>query len=127
MEDGWSIKAMHREIMLSATYQLSTDVDEKNLAQDPANHLLWRANLQQRLDAEALRDSLLAVSGELDPSMGGPPVPLGETNLPADGVCVGRQDEAGCGACAFRFSESECYERAAAGDGGSDAAAVFHE
>jgi hypothetical protein len=80
VERGWSIKAMHREIMLSATYQLSTDIDEKNLAADPANHLLWRANLQQRLDAEALRDSLLAVSGQLDSSIGGPPAPLGETN-----------------------------------------------
>jgi hypothetical protein len=80
VESGWSMKAMHREIMLSETYQLSTDIDEKNLAQDPANRLLWRANLQQRLDAEALRDALLAVSGELDPSIGGPPVPLGDTN-----------------------------------------------
>ena len=79
---------MHREIMLSATYQLSTDLDEKNLAKDPANRLLWRANLAQRLDAEALRDSLLAVSGELDDSMGGPPVPFGDSELPPDGLCA---------------------------------------
>ena len=68
---------MHREIMLSETYQLSTDNDEKNFAKDPANRLLWRANLQQRLDVEALRDSLLAVSGDLDLSIGGPSIPLG--------------------------------------------------
>jgi hypothetical protein len=80
VEGGFSIKAMHREIMLSATYQLSTEQDERNVAQDPANLLLWRANLQQRLDVEALRDSLLAVSGKLDLTVGGPPVDLCDTN-----------------------------------------------
>jgi hypothetical protein len=81
VEKQWSIKAMHREIMLSATYQLSTDSNDTNLAEDQANRLLWRANLQQRLDAEALRDSLLSVSGNLDCSIGGPPVPFGEKNF----------------------------------------------
>ena len=59
---------------------MSTDTDEANLAKDPGNRWLWRANLQQRLDAEALRDSLLAVSGELDTKIGGPPVAPGESN-----------------------------------------------
>nr|MDQ2899750.1 DUF1553 domain-containing protein [Acidobacteriota bacterium] len=77
---GWSIKAMHREIMLSATYQLSTDRDEIAAARDPANRLLWRANLRPRLDIEALRDSLLAVSGQLDLKVGGPPAPLDDKN-----------------------------------------------
>ncbi len=80
VEHGWSIKEMHREIMLSATYQLAAIEDGKNAEQDPANRLLWRANLQQRLDAEALRDALLAVSGQLDPAIGGPSLPLTDTN-----------------------------------------------
>ena len=72
---------MHREIMLSADVSIEHGRRTKqNFAQDPANRLLWRANLQQRLDAEALRDSLLAVSGELDLSMGGPSIPLGDEN-----------------------------------------------
>lgn len=77
---GWSIKAIHREILLSATYQLSTDRDRIAAAQDPANRLLWRANLRPRLDIEALRDSLLAVSGKLDPKIGGAPAPLDDKN-----------------------------------------------
>ncbi|MDQ6664247.1 MAG: PSD1 and planctomycete cytochrome C domain-containing protein, partial [Acidobacteriota bacterium] len=77
---GWSVKAMHREIMLSAVYQLSSGRDETAAAQDPANRLLWRANLRPRLDVEALRDSLLAVSGKLDLKIGGPPSPLDDKN-----------------------------------------------
>jgi hypothetical protein len=73
---GWSVKAMHREIMLSAAYALSTDQVEEYAEKDLENRLLWRANLVQRLDIEALRDSLLAVSGSLDRSMGGPPAPV---------------------------------------------------
>ena len=80
VESGWSMKAMHREIMLSSVYQLSTDTSETNVARDPANRLHWRANLQQRLDWEALRDSLLAVSGQLDSTIGGPSAPLTDTN-----------------------------------------------
>ena len=66
VESGWSIKAMHREIMLSATYALSTDHAGRTSHKDPDNRLLWRANLRPRLDAEAIRDSLLAVAGTLD-------------------------------------------------------------
>ena len=80
VERKWSIKAMHREIMLSETYQRSTDTDDKNMALDPANRLLWRSSLRQRLDIEALRDSMLAVSGELDRTVGGASVPLDDTN-----------------------------------------------
>ncbi len=80
VEQRWSMKAMHREIMLSATYQLAAIDDANDSAEDPANRLLWRANLQQRLDAEALRDALLAVSGQLDATMGGPSLPLADTN-----------------------------------------------
>ena len=75
VEKGWSVKAMHREIMLSAAYQLSAEYSEHNFAVDPDNRLLWRAN-RQRLDAESLRDALLYVSGDLDLKMGGPPEKL---------------------------------------------------
>ena len=80
VESGWSVKAVHREIMLSSTYRLSTAHVAKNFEQDPDNKLLWRANLIQRLDAEALRDSILAVSGKLDPKAGGPPEDFSDDN-----------------------------------------------
>ena len=72
IENNWSIKAMHREIMLSATYGLSTQYSEKNFTTDPDNVLFWRGN-RRRLDAEALRDSLLYVAGNLDVTRGGEP------------------------------------------------------
>src|SRR5439155_24127923 len=80
VEKGWSVKSLHREILLSATYQLSTDHNEANASKDPENRWLWRANLRQRFDAEELRDSLLAVAGKLDFAMYGPPEPLTDTN-----------------------------------------------
>jgi hypothetical protein len=75
---GWSMKALHREILLSATYRMSCDRDEANTAVDPANRLLWRMN-RQRLDVEAWRDALLAASGELDARLGGPPADIGNS------------------------------------------------
>jgi uncharacterized protein DUF1553 len=75
VDNGWSIKRMHREIMLSATYALSADYSAVNVDADPDDKLLWRANVR-RLDAEAIRDSLLFVSGKLDPTIGGPAIPL---------------------------------------------------
>ncbi len=72
---GWSLKAIHREIMLSQTYQLSSRVDPRNQDADPDNTLLWRMN-RRRLEVEAWRDSMLAVSGNLDRSLGGPSQPL---------------------------------------------------
>jgi hypothetical protein len=73
----YSLKALHREIMLSATYQLSSDYSEENFAKDSDDRLLWRFN-RRRLDVEALRDSVLFVSGDLDPALGGPSVQLTE-------------------------------------------------
>ncbi|WP_233198911.1 MULTISPECIES: PSD1 and planctomycete cytochrome C domain-containing protein [Pirellulaceae] len=67
--EGWSLKKLHRQIMLSETYQRSSDTLEANAATDPDNHWYWRANVQ-RLEAESLRDSLLQVSGKLDTSQG---------------------------------------------------------
>jgi hypothetical protein len=75
IDEGWSIKKLHRQIMLSATYQQAS-LDRRECRQvDPENRLLWRMN-RRRLDFEALRDSLLWASGELDLSVGGPPSPL---------------------------------------------------
>ncbi len=71
VRSGWSIKAMHRLILSSAVYQQSSSAAAATVARDPANRLWSRMN-RRRLDAEALRDSLLAVSGKLDRTIGGP-------------------------------------------------------
>jgi len=70
--DGWSLKKLHRTILLSATYRQSTTASPAALAADPDNLLLARF-LPHRLEFEALRDTLLAVSGRLDPTPGGLP------------------------------------------------------
>jgi hypothetical protein len=101
MNEGWSLKKLHRVIMLSAVYQQSSDVAQASSLQvsklpvsatatqnalqpadkmsaiqiDPENRLLWHFN-RQRLDFETMRDSLLAVSGELDAKSGGKPVEM---------------------------------------------------
>ncbi len=75
IESGWSLKALHRDIMLSATYQLSSAPDDHNLGIDGDNRFLWRMN-RQRLDVESWRDALLFVSGKLDRTMGGPTTDL---------------------------------------------------
>jgi hypothetical protein len=75
IESGWSLKALHRDIMLSATYQLSSADDAHNLTVDGDDRLLWRMS-RQRLDVEEWRDSLLFVAGKLDPKMGGPTTDL---------------------------------------------------
>ena len=65
MENGWSIKKMLREIVLSRTYQLATQHSAQNFATDPDNSLFWRMGTRS-LDAESLRDAMLAVSGQID-------------------------------------------------------------
>jgi hypothetical protein len=70
IDSGWSIKAMHRLIMLSSTYQMASDDNSRAAQVDPENRLCWRMNVQ-RLEAEAIRDALLAVGGALDRRMGG--------------------------------------------------------
>ncbi len=67
---GWSLKQMHRLIMLSDTYRQSSGPDLQGVAVDPDNRLWWRQNVR-RLEAEAIRDAVLAVSGQLDRTMGG--------------------------------------------------------
>ncbi len=65
MHEGWSVKQMIRAIVLSRTYQLSCQVDEANMQLDPDNRQLWRST-PRRLSVEAIRDAILAVSGQLD-------------------------------------------------------------
>jgi mono/diheme cytochrome c family protein len=75
MEDGWSLKKLHRLIVLSSTYRQASGDEPANRRLDPDNNLLWHMN-RQRLDFEALRDSILAASGSLDPRAFGPAVDL---------------------------------------------------
>jgi cytochrome c553 len=73
-EQGWSLKALHRQILLSSTWQMSTRFHPDSSEKDPENRLWWRFN-RRRLEAEALRDSILAVAGRLDSNMGGTLLP----------------------------------------------------
>lgn len=68
--DGWSLKKMHRTMMLSNAYRMATDSDAKSTAADPENMLFSRFN-RQRLDIEEIRDSMLAIDGSLDLTMHG--------------------------------------------------------
>ena len=72
LANGWSIKSLHRTILLSESYQRSSRVGENPQAEgaDPANDLLWRQNLR-RLEAEAIRDTILTLAGRLNPQMAG--------------------------------------------------------
>ena len=70
VENGWSIKKMHRLIVLSNTYRMSTAVNGKALSVDPENRLLWRMP-RRRLEAESIRDAIMLVSGDLDLTPGG--------------------------------------------------------
>jgi hypothetical protein len=80
VKNGMSMKKLHREMLLSSTYQLSTESSPENAEKDGANRLYWRAN-RQRLDAEAIRDSLLFVAGDLDlKKTGGPSTDFSDDN-----------------------------------------------
>lgn len=76
MESGWSTKAMHRLMLSSSVYQMASKNVDATLAEtDPENRLMWKFQLQ-RLEAEQIRDAILAVSGRLDTEPGGKTVPL---------------------------------------------------
>jgi hypothetical protein len=75
MQGGWSQKAFLRALVLSRTYRLSSANDAEAMKLDPENKLFWRMN-RQRLDAEAMRDSMLAISGELTRDSSGPALVL---------------------------------------------------
>ncbi|SPE41835.1 conserved exported hypothetical protein [Candidatus Sulfopaludibacter sp. SbA3] len=75
VKNGMSMKKLHRAIMLSSVYQLSTENEQVNYAKDSGNRLYWRMD-RKRMDAEQLRDAVLSVAGNLDNSLGGPSVDL---------------------------------------------------
>ncbi len=80
VEHGWSMKHIHRLIVTSNTYRMtssSVGATEKTLADDPENAFYWRAN-PTRMEAELVRDSLLHLAGELDPTRGGPSIPVAD-------------------------------------------------
>lgn len=78
--NGWSLKWLHREIMLSATYRQSSKPRTREMEVDPTNQLLWRMN-PRRMDIESYRDSLLQASGKLDLTMYGPSQPDVDTGV----------------------------------------------
>ncbi|MCE9603280.1 MAG: PSD1 and planctomycete cytochrome C domain-containing protein [Planctomycetia bacterium] len=79
VEGGWSIKSMHKLILLSHAWQLSSGDIASGIKQDPTNELFWKQT-RHRIDAEGIRDTLLFVSGDLDESRGGAhPFPLAHT------------------------------------------------
>lgn len=77
-KNDWSMKWLHRQIMLSQAYRQGAIENESNRQKDPENHLLWRMP-RRRLDFESMRDAMLAVSDELDLTMGGRPIDLNAT------------------------------------------------
>jgi len=70
IESGWSLKGLHRQILLSATYRQSSSGDDVNQSMDPENRLLWKMN-RRRLEVEPWRDAVLSVSGQLNREIGG--------------------------------------------------------
>jgi hypothetical protein len=81
IRQGWSVKSLHRRIMLSATYRQRSEGRPGAMAKDPLNRLYGRFN-RRRLEFEAMRDALLAASGALDLTMGGRSVPITEPPFP---------------------------------------------
>jgi REP element-mobilizing transposase RayT len=77
MEHGWSMKWLHRQLLLSNTFRQASDAHPVYEEQDPNNQLLWRMN-RRRLELEPMRDSILAVSGQLDLRSGGQPVEIAQ-------------------------------------------------
>ena len=73
MRNGWRLKPLHRMIMLSSAYRMSSKGNPEGLKRDPENDLFWRFDMR-RLDAEEIRDSILTVNGTLNRLMGGPPI-----------------------------------------------------
>jgi hypothetical protein len=91
MEGGWSVKKLHKRIMLSSAYRQSSAGDPETVRADPLNLLVGRMN-RSRLEFEALRDALLAVSGDLDRAAGGRAVPLSAAPFSRRRTVYGRVD-----------------------------------
>ncbi len=94
MRGGWTLKRIHRQIMLSAAYRQSSRRTAALDAVDPDNRLLGRMSVR-RLEAEAVRDAVLAVSGLLNPKMSGPPVPVAPDEVGQIIVGADNRDSAG--------------------------------
>jgi hypothetical protein len=75
IKEGWSVKKLHRLLMMSSAYQQSSDDRPQAVKADPGNHLYWKQN-RRRLDFESMRDTLLDLSGKLDRNGGGQPVDI---------------------------------------------------
>ncbi len=91
-EDGWSVKRLIKRLVLTQTYSMGQRVGDPRAEEiDPTNGL-WHHVPVRRLEAEAIRDSLLAVSGRLNPAVGGPPVPVHLTEFV---IGRGRPDQSG--------------------------------
>ena len=73
VDGGWRLKRLHKLMVMSNAYQMSSLPNEEGLAKDPENELLWRFDMR-RLQAEEIRDAILAVSGNLNSKMGGPSI-----------------------------------------------------
>ena len=110
MENGWSLKKLHRLIVTSAAYRQSSKRDPGKDAVDPDNRLLHRANLR-RLDAEAVRDAVLAVSGKLSTKAFGPPVPVRENEVGQIVVGKGMKDLARGSNVEEALPEGEIFRR----------------
>jgi len=91
MDNGWSMKKLHKMIMMSAVYQQASEDDPRRGQVDPSNDLLWRQNVR-RLEFEALRDSILSIGGTLDLTVGGRPVNLMENPFPTRRTVYGYID-----------------------------------
>jgi hypothetical protein len=93
MDENWSIKKMHKLIMMSAVYQQSSANNPRYAQIDPSNRLLWRANIR-RLEFEPLRDSLLAIGGSLDKTLFGRPERDAESRRRSIYLFIDRQNPA---------------------------------
>lgn len=93
MDGGWSIKKLQKQIMMSYTWQQTSDDDPRKAEKDPSNIWLWQMN-RRRLDFEALRDTILHIGGRLDLRMGGPPIRLDRSPYPTRRSVYGFIDRA---------------------------------
>jgi len=105
MEENWSVKQLVRRIVLSRTYRQSTVADPKSLATDPENRLFSRRN-RRRLEAECIRDAILATSGQLQLDIGGPTF---DTTLGADYAFKHKDTRRSVYAPVFRNSLPELF------------------
>lgn len=110
MDNGWSLKKLHKTILLSTAYRQSAKRETSSDAIDPDNKLLHRQNLK-RLEAEAVRDAILSVSGKLSGKAFGPPVPIRENDVGQFVVGKGVKDLARGTVVEEALPEGDIYRR----------------